>query len=103
MINLYRDVWIMHLCVLYSIHPCLRCINYNIMQDDENSNVLFFQLQSGTYLPTFRLDALAILRVTLWSIELWTILYSITLLYYNNNDAAWHVNYNMPIFVFGNY
>ena len=26
-------------------------------------NVLFFQLQFGTYLPTFWLDALAILRV----------------------------------------
>ena len=28
----------------------------------ENGNVLFFQLQFGTYLPTFRLDALAILE-----------------------------------------
>ena len=28
----------------------------------ENGNVLFFQLQFGTYPPTFRLDALAILR-----------------------------------------
>ena len=35
--------------------------------DDKNSNVLFFQLQLelGTYLPMFRLDALAILRVRL--------------------------------------
>ena len=35
------------------------CIN-NIIH--EKGNVLFFQLQFGTYLPTFRLDALAILR-----------------------------------------
>ena len=31
--------------------------------DDEKGNVLFFQLQFGTYLSMFRLDALAILRV----------------------------------------
>ena len=29
----------------------------------EKGNVLFFQLQFGTYLPTFRLDALAILTL----------------------------------------
>ena len=51
----------------YDQHVHCTCIMYIILIiiiiDDETGNVLFFQLQFGTYLPTFRLDALAILRV----------------------------------------
>ena len=44
----------------YAIHATVIYSNIII----EKGNVLFFQLQCGTYLPTFRLDALAILTLT---------------------------------------
>ena len=41
------------------IHDYYTLSKLIILACDENSNVLFFQLQFGTYLPIFRLDALA--------------------------------------------
>ena len=44
---------------------CIYMYMYNVKKKHryEKGNVLLFQLQFGTYLPTFRLDALVILRV----------------------------------------
>ena len=72
MTNIAKQVQIIYMQLKYKLYlgkqnvQCMDTIIKDVSKEDysyEKGNVLFFQLQFGTYLPTFRLDALAILTV----------------------------------------